>query len=234
MAQVASSRNSFASTRPLVVGVIASKEALARFSNSTTQSGDCDLSELRLDMIDLPAAELKAEAARITVPILLTARHPDEGGHGALNAAQRTSLLESMLDAANYMDIELRSALELQPLIKKAKARQIGVLGSFHDFHGTPSDDVLRGAVDMALQFNLDAVKIATTLRGPGDLARLLNLLEGTKRLPLAVMGMGPLGPVSRLALARCGSVLNYGHLGESNAPGQWPARQLKEMLQTL
>jgi 3-dehydroquinate dehydratase-1 len=34
--------------------------------------------------------------------------------------------------------------------------------------------------------------------------------------------------------LAKCGSVLNYAHLGESNAPGQWPARQLKELLREL
>ena len=77
-------------------------------------------------------------------------------------------------------------------------------------------------------------MKIATTLRGPGDLARLLQLLESMKRLPLSIMGMGALGRASRLVLAKCGSVLNYAHLGESNAPGQWPARQLKELLREL
>ena len=45
-------------------------------------------------------------------------------------------------------------------------------------------------------------------------------------------MGMGPLAPASRLLAAQCGSLLNYGYLGTgSTAPGQWPARLLKEAL---
>ncbi len=118
------------------------------------------------------------------------------------------------------IDIELRSALDLQALIRKAQSRRIGVIGSFHDFNGTPSDDVLRGAADLALQFNLDAVKIATTLRGPGDLARLIQFLESMKRLPVSIMGMGGLGRASRLVLARCGSVLNYGASRRVQRPG--------------
>jgi 3-dehydroquinate dehydratase I len=234
MAQVVSSRTLFSSPTPLVVGVVASGPALTAFSQYDTQTEACDLCELRLDMIGLPEAEVRALAARIRVPLILTARHPDEGGHGELDAAARTALIEAHLDRAALIDIELRSALELQALIKKAQSRRIGVLGSFHDFSGTPSDDILRGATDLALQFNLDAAKLATTLRGPGDLAQLLQLLESQKRIPLSVMGMGALGRVSRLVLAKCGSVLNYGHLGESNAPGQWPARQLKELLRDL
>ncbi len=234
MAQVVSSKTLFSSPTPLVVGVVASAPALNAFSQSNTQDADCDLCELRLDMVDLPEAELGALVARITVPLILTARHPDEGGQGGLDAAHRTSLIESYLERAAFIDIELRSALDMQSLIKKAQARRIGVIGSFHDFSGTPSDDVLRGATELALQFNLDAAKIATTLRGPGDLARLLQLLESAKRLPLSIMGMGALGRVSRLVLAKSGSVLNYGHLGDSNASGQWPARQLKELLREL
>lgn len=234
MAQVVSSKNLFVSPTPLVVGVIASAPALTAFSQAPTQALDCDLCELRLDMIDLGEAEVRTLVSQITVPLILTARHPDEGGQGALDSAGRAALIESHLDRAALIDIELRSALDLQALIRKAQSRRIGVIGSFHDFNGTPSDDVLRGAADLALQFNLDAVKIATTLRGPGDLARLIQFLESMKRLPVSIMGMGGLGRASRLVLARCGSVLNYGHLGESNAPGQWPARRLKDLLREM
>jgi 3-dehydroquinate dehydratase-1 len=143
-------------------------------------------------------------------------------------------LLESCLDLAALVDVELRSAMELQGVISKAKARGIGIIGSYHDFNATPSDDVLRGAVDFGLQFKLDAVKIATTLQSGEDLARLIKLLHQEKRIPLSVMGMGGLGRVSRITLARCGSILNYGYIGESNAPGQWPARRLKELLKEV
>lgn len=234
MGQVVSASNLFISPTPLVVGVLASGPALTAFSQSNCQADDCDLCELRLDTIALPGEEVRALAARITLPLILTARHPDEGGQGGLDAAHRTALIEAHLDRAAFIDVELRSALDMQALIRRAQSRRVGVIGSFHDFVGTPSEDVLRGAVDLALQFNLDALKIATTLRGPGDLARLLQLLESVKRPPLSVMGMGALGRASRLVLAKCGSVLNYAHLGESNAQGQWPARQLKELLREL
>ena len=74
----------------------------------------------------------------------------------------------------------------------------------------------------------------ALNLLAPDD-ARLLNLIEETSRkIPLSVMGMGALGPSSRLALARCGSVLNYGFLGTANAPGQIAAPRMKQLLAEL
>ena len=47
-------------------------------------------------------------------------------------------------------------------------------------------------------------------------------------------MGMGEFGRVSRLALAKAGSVLNYGYLDEPNAPGQWEARELRQLLTAI
>ena len=48
-------------------------------------------------------------------------------------------------------------------------------------------------------------------------------------------MGMGPLGQVSRLALAAAGSVFNYGYLGRRpQVPGQWPAATLRERIDEL
>ncbi len=231
MPQLETNKSLLASPSPLVVGVVSSAHTLDDILSANLTPADCDLIELRLDMIDLPVDELHAHAARLPLPLLITARHPDEGGQANLDSAHRSSLLDAHLDLATFMDVELRSALDLQPLIKKARSKRVSVVGSFHDFNGTPSDDVLLGAIDMALQFQFDAVKIATTLHSPGDLARLLKLLDGPRRMPVSVMGMGPLGRASRIVLARCGSILNYGHLGESNASGQWPARKLKELL---
>ncbi len=182
-------------------------------------------------MLELAPEELHECASSLRRPLLITARHPAEGGQGELDTARRMSLLEALLDLATLVDIELRSALEMQGIIRKAQSKGVQVLGSFHDFNITPSADILNGAIEMGIQFHLNAVKIATTLRSPSDLASLLNVLAGPKRLPLSVMGMGALGRASRVALAHSGSVLNYGYLGTSNAPGQWPARRLKEVL---
>lgn len=234
MAQLVSSKNLLHSTHPLVVGAVSRPETLGSLAGMADLPGECDVLELRLDSLALPSPDVHAQAASLGMPLLITARHPAEGGHGNLSAADRAALLESHLDIAALMDVELQSAMDLQPLIAKARNRGVGVIGSYHDFLATPGDDVLRGAVDFGLQFKLDAVKIATTLQKPEDLARLIHLLGSEKRIPLSVMGMGGLGRVSRLTLARCGSLLNYGYLGESNAPGQWPARRLKELLKEV
>jgi 3-dehydroquinate dehydratase-1 len=85
--------------------------------------------------------------------------------------------------------------------------------------------DLARGAADAGA----DIFKVATMTRAAGDLAILIEFLADAKgNLPLAVMGMGAYGKISRLVLARAGSCLNYGYLGTPNASGQWPAALLK------
>ena len=77
--------------------------------------------------------------------------------------------------------------------------------------------------------------KVAAMLHQPADLARLADFQLADHGLPVATMGMGPLAPVSRLLCAQCGSVLNYGYLGETpTAPGQWDAALLKQAIARL
>jgi 3-dehydroquinate dehydratase I len=229
MAQLVSSKNLLTSSRPLAVGVVSQPETLRGLPGDLTS--DCDAVELRLDLLGLPTSEVRAGAARINVPILLTARHPAEGGKGSENAAERAALIEPLLDLAALIDIELRSIGEMKWLIEKARARGIPIVGSFHDFQATPADEVLEGAISFAENSGIDTVKIAAFINSPDDLLRMAKLLTAKRRLRISMMGMGPWGRVSRLLLAKCGSLLNYGFLGDSNAPGQWPAAQLKALL---
>lgn len=236
MAQLVSSKNLLMSSRPLAVGVISDEAALDHFTSLdlVTRAALCDVAELRLDLLKLPVADLRAKLAGNTVPLLLTARHPAEGGQGPEDPAVRGAMIEPLLDLAALIDLELRSAMPMQGTIQKARAVGVPVVGSFHDFQATPSDDVLLGAVNFGQQAGLDAVKIATYLNSQDDLIRLMKLAGGTHRLRLSVMGMGPWGRVSRLVLAKCGGLLNYGFIGTSNAPGQWPVARLKELLSEL
>jgi len=236
MAQLVSTKNLLLSTRPLTVGVASQPEALAAFIKLSLEErqATCDLVELRLDLLELDADELQHAIPLMGVPVLLTARHPAEGGKGTEDAAGRKALLEPLIDLATLIDIELRSVSDMRDIMAKARSHGVSVIGSFHDFKGTPGEEVLKGAMDFAQTAGLDAFKIATYLNGPEDLIRLMSLFTGQRRLPTSAMGMGGLGRVSRLALAKLGSLLNYGYLGEANAPGQWPARQLKDLLTDL
>lgn len=235
MAQLLSSKNLLLSKQPLVVGVINKPELLAEFPSVSNPDQICDVLELRLDSLQLSPDELRPLAAKLPLPLLLTARHPEEGGDHQLGAEPRKQLLRELMDIATLIDIELRSADDLQTVIQEAQTKGVGVIGSYHDFLTTPPDEILQGAIDFANQFKFDAVKIATTLKGPEDLARLIQLLSRNSRhRPLSVMGMGNLGPLSRLTLGRCGSLLNYGFLGEPNAPGQLAAARLRQWLREI
>jgi 3-dehydroquinate dehydratase-1 len=236
MAQLLTSSHLLVSARPLTVGVVPDAATLALWGrmSAAEREAACDLIELRLDTLKLAEADLRAGLTGNTLPVLLTARHPAEGGQGPADAAGRMALIEPLLDLASLIDVELRSAQEMRPLVQKAQGRGVRVVGSFHDFQATPSDEVLEGAISFAQPAGLDSVKIATFLNSTDDLTRLIRIASAPQRLRLSCMGMGPLGRVSRLVLAKCGSLLNYGYLGEANAPGQWPAARLKAILADL
>ena len=67
------------------------------------------------------------------------------------------------------------------------------------------------------------------------ELERLLEFQQLSHPLPVATMGMGPLGKISRLRLAAAGSALVYGWLYEPltmmPASTQWSARELAEKI---
>ena len=74
--------------------------------------------------------------------------------------------------------------------------------------------------------------KVATRTDTPEQLARLLAFISNADvDLPLSVMGIGKLGAISRLLLARCGSVLNYGAITQPNVEGQTSLEMLRSSI---
>jgi len=193
--------------------------------------GEVDFVEVRLDLLAGELKVLRTTIPDLRVPVLLTARHPAEGGAKKLTLARRRDLLMEFLPHAAVVDVELRSVGPLEPVLRQAKKLGLQRIVSFHDFNGTPSLARLRKVVVAARQAGADVVKIATHLRGPRDLATLLELQSSMPHVALATMGMGLLGRVSRLALAAAGSQLNYGYLDRAQVPGQWPAVELKHRI---
>jgi 3-dehydroquinate dehydratase-1 len=238
MAQLVSSKSLLHSTRPLVVGVLPGRAAWDAFLAESGQAEfrpECDLLELRLDQLGLPAADVLERVPGLPLPCLVTARHPEEGGEGGLDADARRALVTPFFGRAAFWDVELRSLPDFGGAIRAAQAAGTAVIGSFHDFDFTPGESVLEGAAELAEAAGLDLVKVATFVKEPADLERLIRFAARPRRVRVSVMGMGAFGRVSRLVLAKCGSLLNYGYLGGSaNAPGQWPAGRLRELLAEL
>jgi 3-dehydroquinate dehydratase-1 len=129
------------------------------------------------------------------------------------------------------VDVELRWAGRLRDVTDEARRGKVGVVLSHHDFKRTPPVGKLHELAGKAADAGADIFKVAAMTHCAEDFLRLVDFLVNEKRLPLAVMGMGEYGKISRLALAAAGSRLNYGYLGTPNASGQWPARVLKERI---
>ncbi len=212
--------------RANIVGVAESSRALdlAR----ALPAGTIDILEVRLD-----AFEVAPDLRDLPTPVLATARCPAEGGRHALNARERASRYLAVLGPAAAIDIELVSRRELAPVLDAARAAGRKVILSFHDFTGMPTPATLRAMQRRAAAAGADGFKAAVTPRTPGELAALLTLLDAPP-LPTAVMGMGALGKISRLAAASCGSILNYGWIERPNVTGQWSAVELRARLAEL
>ena len=220
------------SVRPKVVGAVHSPGALRRALR--IRPGEVDFLEIRVDAFAPDPAPLLRALPRLRVPLLITVRHPAEGGAHRLSFAQRRALFAQFLPFAALIDLELRSVEKLASTISAARARGVRVIVSDHHFKTTPPAARLQHTIRRARAAGADICKIAALAETPAALARLLALFAQPQPLPLSIMGMGRFGKISRLLLAQAGSVLNYGYLDEPNASGQWEAVLLQKRLAEL
>jgi 3-dehydroquinate dehydratase I len=231
IAKYMTTRRPVKATRPQLVGVIASTADL-RFAIAMRQPPD--LFELRLDHLCGIADQLERKMSILSAkaPIIITARDPREGGANNLSLQQRLNLLLRFLPYAKYVDIELRSARAFKSLLARARKQKVRCILSFHDFKSTPSKRSLRAKAELAKTRGADIFKIACRSDSPAQLTRLIDFVtDKDADLPLSAMGIGKLGAISRLLLARCGSVLNYASLHRSQVEGQLPIEMLRSAL---
>lgn len=223
---------------PLVVGTVHSPGALARALKLKAEA--VDLLELRVDGFAADTDALLGAANKLATqfPLLLTVRHPSEGGMSQLDVRTRRRLFRQFLPLVQWADIEVRSLEAMEEEIALASDQGVRLVFSDHHFGRTPSLDVLRRRFERAREFLVPAAfKVAAQTRTPEDLERLFvffNWANGLEPGRVSVMGMGEMGHLSRLLFGGCGSLLNYGYLDRAQVPGQWPAELLKARLQEL
>ena len=191
-----------------------------------------DFLELRLDALEAVVDEIESSIQSLNVPLIVTARHPREGGANRLSAACRAALLRRFLNRAAYVDIELRALRELRSIHGQARNKNIGLITSFHDLEGTPSLARLRAKARAAVAAGADIFKVATRTDSREQLARLLHFFDQEHLdLPISAMGIGRFGRRARVELARRGSALVYVSVGRSHIKGQLSIRQLRSAL---
>ena len=221
---------------PKVVGSFGNSADLRNACFSSVRDA-CDIVEIRLDLLVAEATPISPALWRHLgeIPLLFTARRIEEGGALPMPVAARIALIQSVLDDAAWIDIEVASISESAELFLDLAERKIPWLASYHDFEKLPSDAVLREAARQAKTAGAAMFKLAAKLTSPADVARLAEFQLADQGLPVSTMGMGPLAPVSRLLCAQCGSHFNYGYIGNTaTAPGQWDSALLKTAISRL
>jgi 3-dehydroquinate dehydratase-1 len=207
-------------TEPKVVGTVSHPGTLAKLPTA-----DCDIVELRLDLIG-------SDALRpLDQPVIATIRLANEGGQWTKPDADRLPLFEFALEHCTAADVELRSSI-LDQVSALAVRHQKALIVSYHDFEKTPPLDELRHVMAKAANYGT-VVKIATLTKTGDDVATLRALFQENCSAALCVLGMGSLGPQTRTEFPRLGSCFTYGYLDAPVAPGQVSARELMEQLRT-
>lgn len=216
---------------PRVVGTFSSGW---RQGHGSSSGFACDIVEVRLDEIgETPdwldrCRALEAEG----FPVLVTIRLPAEGGKWQGSEPERLKRYERALDNLSAVDVEFRS--ETAASVSQ-RARQLGkaCIVSYHDFERTPPLAELQNVLSEAQKL-ASVVKVATMISGAVDDQTLRDLLRGPWKVPVCVMGMGPLGTQTRITFATLGSCLTYGYLDKPVAPGQPSAADLVSHLRGL
>lgn len=194
----------------------------------------CDWAELRVDALPPEMTAEKLLAQRPACPVLLTVRHESEGGCRRMAEPERMALAMKLLPMAAALDWETEQMEHAAHLVQAAHAAGVKVIASNHDFEKTPELAVLREREARARALGADIVKFAFRLHSAEDMMVGVELLRSATG-PMAVMGMGPLGAVSRLLYAQHGSCLIYGYMGHTpTAPGQWSAELCSLALRSL
>jgi 3-dehydroquinate dehydratase-1 len=215
-----------------VVGTVSQAETLVQLA--AVRNRDCDIVEIRLDLLGSNTPRWVEHARAIEargLPVVVTIRLAEEGGQWKQPDEERLPLFETALRDLTAVDIEFRS-----PILKEVSAlagrHERATIVSYHDFQRTPPIEDLQKVVAAAANFG-SVVKIVTFTKTDEDVGVLRTLLHGKSSTPLCVMGMGPLGPQTRVKFPKLGSCLAYGYLDAPVAPNQVPASDLMQQLKT-
>lgn len=206
-----------------------------------------DLVEWRADYYQHSTPEAFLDAARAlrqALPdeaIIFTLRWKAEGGVREIPQPLRRQLIETVLRSGcvDVIDLELANDLAfLDPLLSLARDSGVRVILAMHNFTQTPPTEELLATIAAMHARGADIAKLAVMPQSPADVMRLLQvIIEARKqypRLPLAIMSMGALGSITRVAGFLYGSDMAFAVGKEASAPGQIPiedARRMADML---
>jgi 3-dehydroquinate dehydratase-1 len=195
----------------------------AEGAQGVTAASEADMIELRLDLVNEPIQAIKAVRLATTKPIIATNRLKTEGGMFQGSERERIELLLQAAPFADFVDIELLAEQRDEFMARVNKP----VIVSYHDFLGMPDEDEMATILEKMKKTGAIYAKIAVTPKNLRDNLRILGLLLDAD-MPLCMIAMGNIGRHLRAVAPLYGSVLTYGFVAKSLAPGQMSLAELR------
>lgn len=172
--------------------------------------------------------------------LVFTFRSKQQGGLRTLESEKVYDLHQVAAESkvVDFIDVEYFYTEDADVEVYNLQKMGTKVITSHHDFHETPSADVLFMLLEQMKHSNSDIVKLAMMPQSPDDVLRLLSETNHFhKRYPdqlLITMAMGKLGAVSRVSGEVFGSCVTFGAGKNASAPGQIEMEKLAGILETL
>ena len=175
------------------------------------------------------------------MPIIYTFRTLLEGGKEIENEKYKDIIL-SVANAGitDLIDVEIFSfKLKARDIIDEIHSfTDVKVIGSYHDFEGTPDTAELVYRLSVIDNCNADILKIATMPHKKKDVMRIMTatILTYTRpnTKPIISIAMGSMGRVTRLLGEFTGSSITFASIGNESAPGQMEINEVREILDRL
>ena len=184
---------------------------------------------------------LKELASMVKETIFIfTFRSKEQGGQCSLESEKVYDLHQVAAESkvVDFIDVEYFYTENADVEIYNLQKMGAKVITSHHDFHETPSANVLFMLLEQMKHSNADIVKLAMM---PNSTEDVLRLLEETNHFhkrypmqPLITMSMGKLGTISRVCGEVFGSCVTFGAGKNASAPGQIDKVKLEEILESL
>ena len=179
-----------------------------------------DMVELRVDQIkNLSDSDLQLIRKKTKKEAIFTSR-------------KKEIILKALDLEFDYIDIEL----SLISNIDLSKQKNNKIILSFHDFKKTPNIEELTILIDRMRKYNIEVLKIATTVNNDQDVNDLFKTLLNKKNdEKMIIVGMGNEGKITRVLGPLLGSFLTFASTkyGES-AQGQINIVELKKIYKLL
>lgn len=202
-----------------------------------------DLVEIRLDYYvfidDFHQLDALFNSINVAIkkPYIVTLRSVNEGGKYVGDIQSYISIYQYILTKYTFyaLDIELQYAKEAQEIITLAHDKNIQCIISYHNFDNTPSLLSLINVYSNMLLIPNAIYKIAVMIHNNSELVRLLNFSQQLNyQHQHIIIGMGQSGLITRVMPQLFHSMITFGSVSQSSAPGQLHINQLSEILNIL